>query len=173
MVSLGGVVTLFGQFLTEDIRVNVVLVIAGNIWSLSLKARPLPTTQIKAERQKQVLYVICNFSNWTTTPIKILKQTWFCWQLLLELQKEPALLDSAADVTSVLKTLALRLVNEQREGLAVKMHYLAYLTQLARDNGADRVVKKWVRRFKPWYVNRSIPADIVTLMQLLIPIHTR
>lgn len=65
-----------------------------------------------------------------------------CAQILLDLQKEPALVDSAADVIIVLQTLSRRLVDEQREGLAVKLHYLVYLIQLAQSHGANSVIAR-------------------------------
>lgn len=52
-------------------------------------------------------------------------------------------MDSAADVMTVLQTLSKRLVDEQREGLAVKLHYLAYLIQLAHSHGADTVLTRY------------------------------
>ena len=54
------------------------------------------------------------------------------------------MLASCGDVQAVLKTLGLRLINEQREGLAVKLHYLSYLMQLARESGVDAVVTRHV-----------------------------
>ena len=56
------------------------------------------------------------------------------------------MLASCEDVQAVLKTLGLRLVNEQREGLAVKLHYLSYLLQLARDSGVDAVITRYIAR---------------------------
>ena len=66
----------------------------------------------------------------------------YCLQVLLELEKYPTLLESCADVVSVLKTLGLRFVNEQREGLALKLHYLSYFIQLACDHGNDAILKR-------------------------------
>ena len=53
-------------------------------------------------------------------------------------------MDSASDVISVLQALSRRLVDEQREGLALKLHYLGYLVQLAQKHGADNVIGRYV-----------------------------
>ena len=50
----------------------------------------------------------------------------------------------SGQVVGVLKGLGLKLVNEQREGLAIKLHYLAYLLHLAQQTTVDAVISKWV-----------------------------
>ena len=68
----------------------------------------------------------------------------YMYQVTLELEKVPDLMSSHSDVTSVLKTLSLRLINEQREELALKLHYLSYLIELAHNYGTDAVIKKYI-----------------------------
>ena len=58
------------------------------------------------------------------------------------MEKTPALVESSKVIVSVLKTLGLRLVNDQRDGLAFKLHYLSHLLQLAKEHGVDAVVAK-------------------------------
>lgn len=52
------------------------------------------------------------------------------------------MLGGCEEVQSVLKTLCKRLVNEKREGLSIKTHYLSYLLHLATDSGVDAVIAR-------------------------------
>lgn len=62
--------------------------------------------------------------------------------VLQELEKCPDIVKQCSDVVSVLSALGLRLLNEQKEGLALKLHYLSHFIQLAHDHGVDEVIRR-------------------------------
>lgn len=59
-----------------------------------------------------------------------------------KLQTEPALVECAPDVKNILYTISDKLVVEQNEGLAFKLHYLAFLIELANKHGTDAIIVK-------------------------------
>ena len=60
----------------------------------------------------------------------------------MELEKEPALVDSCGAIKNFLDSLGTDLVNEQRENIAMKVHYLSFLIQLVHSNGISPVLSR-------------------------------
>lgn len=63
-------------------------------------------------------------------------------KLLLALDSQPSLLQSPTQICHALQTLSLQLINQQREGQALKAHYLSYLVDLAHKHSIAAVIRK-------------------------------
>ena len=64
-------------------------------------------------------------------------------KLLLRMESHQCLVQEASLVCRSLQAISLRLINDQREGLALKAHYVAFLLDLMNKHGSGSIMKRY------------------------------
>lgn len=67
----------------------------------------------------------------------------YSYQLLQSLLVEPNFEENQRDMRKVLESISKRMIKEQNEGFALKVHYLSYLIQQSCDQGMKTLMKRW------------------------------
>lgn len=63
--------------------------------------------------------------------------------LVLKMESQQVLVQEASVVGGALHTISLHLVNDQKEGLAFKAHYVAFLLDMVRKHGSEPIIKRY------------------------------
>ena len=65
------------------------------------------------------------------------------FQILQTFDAEPSFQDNCKDMMKVLESIGKRMITDQNDSFALKVHYLSYLIQQFHDQGMQALMKKW------------------------------
>lgn len=68
----------------------------------------------------------------------------YSFQILQTFDAEPSFHDNHKDIIKVLESIGERMITDQNDSFALKVHYLSYLIQQFHDQGMQALMKRWV-----------------------------
>lgn len=81
---------------------------------------------------------LCDLNSINTEILKF-----FSFQILQIFDAEPSFQENYKDMIKVLESIGKRMITDQNDSFALKVHYLSYLIQQSHDQGMQALMKRW------------------------------